>query len=149
MNPERTGSALHQAIVDNPGEETPVKMFADFLREQGNEDRATAVAGVVKRYGTDFASRWTALTLSPSQINQDGHDAKPWVEHTRTHADGWTITGTLSHDYVGWVNEFYATHPHHGVVWGDFESLVFASSEEAYQDFYSKHAPEEWCYEDI
>lgn len=36
-----------------------------------------------------------------------------------------------------------------GKVWGDFEYIVYADSEEAYEDFYKNHPPEEWDYWDI
>ena len=76
-----------------------------------------------------------AFTLDPSEIG--------------THDDGWAITGEIHEDYYEWVNEFEATHPIYGRVWGDFENKVFADSEEGYADFYAKHSPFEWDYWDI
>ena len=66
-----------------------------------------------------------------------------------THATGWTIIGEIHEDYYEWINQFNAAHPQLGDVWGDFESIVYATSKEAYDDFYSNHPPEEWDYWDI
>lgn len=90
---------------------------------------------VTKTYGKDFHSEGGALTLKPSDLV--------------THPDGWTITGEVHEDYYEWVNEFEATHPVYGRVWGDFEAQVFADSQEAFDHFYISHQPEAWDYGDI
>lgn len=103
---------------------------------------------IVKRFGVDFHSEAGALTLNVSEVS----DADPEPEggvHTRTHADGWTITGRVHEDYFTWVNEFEATHRTLGRVAGDFEGEVRASSEEAFADFYEKHGPHAWDYAEI
>ena len=69
--------------------------------------------------------------------------------HSRTHADGWTISGVVCEDWVSWVNDFEAHHPVYGRVWGNFEDKVFADSEEGYRAFYHSHTPESWDYWDI
>ena len=69
--------------------------------------------------------------------------------NSRTHEDGWTITGKIHNDYYTWVNEFEAKHPEYGKVWGDFESEVYATSEKAFEHFYANHKPEAWDYRDI
>lgn len=66
-----------------------------------------------------------------------------------TQPSGWTITGEIHEDYYEWVNEFEATHPDFGRVWGDFEKEVFADSQEAYDHFFAQHPPKEWDYFDI
>lgn len=70
-------------------------------------------------------------------------------DSSRTHKDGWTISGNILQDWGFWVNTFEASHPDFGRVWGDFESEVFATSEAAFQDFYEKHPPFSWDYGDI
>jgi len=76
-----------------------------------------------------------ALTLSPSVLGEN--------------ASGWTISGQVHEDYFEWINEFEAVHPDFGRVWGDFESEVYADSEEGLQHFLDNHSPEEWDYWDI
>lgn len=136
-----------KAIRKDPGDEVTRKVFADWLEDRG-DDRATLLRdGVVKKFGIDFHSSGGALTLDVGDVcaikRQDsGH-------HTRTHEDGWTISGTIHEDYYIWVNDFTATHPFLGRVEGNFEDLVLASSEEAFADFYAKHTPMAWDYMDI
>lgn len=100
---------------------------------------------VVKRFGVDFTSDGGALTLDPSQIGAQS-DTGFW---SRTHPDGWTIEGESHEDYFTWVNAFVARHPTLGTVWGDFEGRVYATSEEGFADFYGKHPPTAWDYQDI
>ena len=76
-----------------------------------------------------------ANTLSPKYIG--------------TNESGWTITGEVHEDYYTWVNEFLATHPDLGIVSGNFESDVYATSKTAYDDFIKHHPPEQWDYHDI
>lgn len=102
---------------------------------------------ITKKFGVDFESPGGALTLPVSAVSVD-----PDVEggtHERTHESGWTIRGAVIEDYFTWVNEFTASHPQHGNVWGDFEAEVCADSEEGFQHFYQNHAPEEWDYMEI
>jgi len=86
------------------------------------------------------------LTLGAGEVRENsclpGH-------YTKTHSDGWTISGEVLEDYYEWVNDFEASHPTLGRVWGNFESEVHADSEEAFADFWEKHEPEEWDYGDI
>jgi len=77
-----------------------------------------------------------ALTLSPSEVE-------------RKHKDGWKIKGEIHEDYYSWVNDFEASHPRYGKVWGNFEGTVFATSEKAFNHFYKHHPPNAWDYQDI
>lgn len=101
---------------------------------------------ITKKFGIDFHSDGGALTLNQSEVTDSGDTSG---EHTRTHADGWTITGEIHEDYFVWVNYFEATHPIYGRVWGDFESEVYADSGEGFAHFYANHVPEAWDYWDI
>lgn len=62
---------------------------------------------------------------------------------------GWYISATINHDYYDWVNLFIAKHEKFGIVCGDFEDEIFATSKKAYKDFVKKHPPTEWDYRDI
>lgn len=101
---------------------------------------------ITKRIGTDFTSRGGALTLPVSAVSDKDVSGGT---HSRTHDSGWTISGEVHEDYFVWVNAFEASHPTLGRVWGDFESEVFADSEEAFADFWRHHEPEDWDYGDI
>lgn len=90
---------------------------------------------VTRTFGKHFTSSGGALTLSPSFIG--------------TNDSGWTIKGEIHEDYYEWVNEFSASHPQYGRVWGNFETVVRATSKRAFDHFYVHHTPEAWDYGDI
>lgn len=89
-----------------------------------------------------------ACTLNPEEVFPVDHRDETGT-FTRTHADGWTITGTIVEDYFYWVNSFEAVHPCYGRVWGNFEEEVYCDSEEGFLDFMTRHKPELWDYHDI
>lgn len=62
---------------------------------------------------------------------------------------GWTIQGKICEDWYEWVNEFEATHPDFGRVWGNYETEVHADSEAAFKHFYANHPANVWDYGDI
>lgn len=62
---------------------------------------------------------------------------------------GWTIDAEIHEDYYEWINEFKASHPKYGKVWGNFEDIVYASSKKAYERFLKDHPYTEWDYQDI
>lgn len=62
---------------------------------------------------------------------------------------GWTIKGEVCEDYYKWINHFEAEHPIHGWVEGNFETIVSASSEDAYYQFIKDHPYHEWDYYDL
>lgn len=83
-------------------------------------------------------------------FNIEGHLAKTLRESDiGTHTDGWAISGEIHEDYYKWVNAFEAAHPVYGKVWGNFETTVYAESEEGYDHFVQHHPPEDWDYWDI
>jgi|SRR4028118_551603 hypothetical protein len=99
---------------------------------------------ITKEYGEDkdFYSEGGALTLPFDDI-QCG------TSHEETFSSGWTIKGEVTGDYWTYMNEFEATHPLYGKVWGDFEDEVYADTEEGFQHFYANHPPEAWDYWDV
>lgn len=86
-------------------------------------------------FSKKYESTGGARTLSPGQLGLN--------------ESGWTIDGEIHKDYYQWVNEFSATHPEYGRVWGDYESVVYADSEVAFNHFVKHHPPDEWSYLDI
>jgi len=95
---------------------------------------------VTKECGKDFGFEQTenshdALTLDPSDLG--------------VNESGWEIKGEVIEDWYEWVNAFEATHPDFGRVWGDFESFVYADSEQGFKHFYENHPPTSWDYWDI
>ncbi len=61
----------------------------------------------------------------------------------------WTLQAKVISDWYSWANYFVAISEDYGIVAGDFEETVIASSEAALDDFL-KHFPyEEWDYADI
>lgn len=89
-----------------------------------------------------------AYTLSPSEVCEEGGKDDDTI-YSRTHSDGWTISGRIHEDYYYWVNEFSATKEDGSFVKGDFESEIHASSIEAVEDFIQHHTPSYWDYWDI
>lgn len=89
-----------------------------------------------------------AYTLYASEVYERGGKDDGTI-YSRTHADGWTISGCIHEDYYYWVNEFSATKKDGSFVKGDFESEIHASSVEAVKDFIKHHAPSYWDYWDI
>lgn len=104
---------------------------------------------ITKKAGIDFEyNNEMALTLDPWTVRPNDSDV---VKSTcsRTHENGWTVSGYVHEDYAEWVNQFEAHHPDFGRVWGDFEEEVFADSEEGFEDFYRNFPPNVWDYADI
>lgn len=98
-------------------------------------------------FARKFEMNSMAHTLSADEVCEGHGSLTGWS--TRTHADGWTISGVIAEDYFYWVNAFEASHPRYGRVWGDFEEEVYADSQEAFDAFYAEHTPEFWDYQDI
>lgn len=106
-----------------------------------------SIMKITKKFGIDFDSPGGALTLGVSEVSENNRVCDG--EHSRTHSDGWTIKGFVREDYYAWVNDFEATHPKLGRVWGNFEHEVHASSKKAFDHFYKNHKPKAWDYMDI
>ena len=62
---------------------------------------------------------------------------------------GWTFKADIQEDWYEWVSYFESFHPDYGIVYGDFEDKVRASSKEAYKHFIKHHPFEDWDYGDI
>jgi hypothetical protein len=62
---------------------------------------------------------------------------------------GWTVIAHIIIDYYEWINYFEAFHPKYGIVYGDFESDVYYSSEDTLEHFLKNHPIENCDYWDI
>ena len=98
---------------------------------------------ITKTFEKDYDSM--AYTLNTKEVDGPVIDGLP----TLTHPDGWTISGKIHDDYYEWVNEFKAVHDTYGIVEGNFDEEVTATSQEGYDHFFLHHTPEEWDYWDI
>lgn len=79
-----------------------------------------------------------------------GHLARTLSAHcVGENKSGWLIRADVHEDYYKWVNYFEAFHMDYGVVYGDFEEGVYASTEEALEQFFKDHPFEDWDYWDI
>lgn len=110
--------------------------------------------GVIKRAKIDYPYKDEALTLNICEVAVITDAMRQGLELsgkecTRTHVDGWTITGIIFNDWYSWVNNFSATHPEYGAVHGNFETEVHADSEAGFQHFYTHHTPTSWDYSEI
>jgi uncharacterized protein (TIGR02996 family) len=131
--------ALVKTIAAGPDNRAARLVYADWCEDHGRTATAAALRAetppTIKRFGVDFDSPGGALTLGPDDIGLG--------------RSGWLVAGEVHEDYYEWVNDFAAAHPDLGVVWGNFESSVYATSEAAYANFYAAHPPEAWDYHDI
>jgi hypothetical protein len=98
-----------------------------------------------------FDYPYDARTLYLHYVSDDeSDDENPYKSYsTKTHENGWTISGEIHYDWVTWVNEFSAKHPVFGRVYGDFEKEVISDSEEGYNDFINNFPIDIWDYQDI
>jgi hypothetical protein len=102
---------------------------------------------ITKKYGVDYpVSKGGALTLRREDVTE-GQEESGF--RYREHESGWLIAGDIKEDYFTWVNSFFASHPKFGLVFGDFEQKVYASSQEAFNHFWKHHRPNAWDYGDI
>ena len=88
-----------------------------------------------------------AWTLGPDCVSIFDDTKQDWSQDnnnisTRVHDNGWTITGQIQEDYYSWVLEFVAFHPQYGMVWGNIDQEILATSEEAWLMF-SREFPAE------
>jgi hypothetical protein len=97
-----------------------------------------------KKFSLDFPHQ--ARTLDPFVVSDvkyaDG-------EHELTHDNDWTVKAVIHEDYYYWINDFKANHPKFGRVWGNFEDIVYADSEDGYNEFLKEFPYTEWDYWDI
>jgi hypothetical protein len=117
------------------------------IKKKKNRAREEAI-WTIKEFGKDFHSIGGALTLKPREV-YEGEDVRSIKNSSRTHSSGWTILGDVKEDYFVWVNDFKAEHPKLGIVFGNFEKMVKASSEDAFSHFIKHHTPVAWDYDDI
>ena len=83
----------------------------------------------------------SARTILTNECDEEG-----MVEIKR---GSWTLKAEVVEDWYMWANEFVAISEDFGIVAGDFEKTVIASSHRSLDDFL-KHFPyEEWDYQDI
>ena len=111
-----------------------MKTFKEYLNEANKQESKAMVKISADEIVAQFGHS-SACTLDPGYIGDND--------------SGWTITGEVHTDHYSWVNEFKATHPKLGEVYGDFEAEVFASSKQAYDHFVKHHEPDCWDYQDI
>ena len=118
----------NQEIIDNPDGTITIKLT-------GPKDPSYASS--------------PAYTLYPSEVADGGYTVNDGNVYTRTHKDGWTISGCIAEDWFEWVNDFVATKKDGSFVKGNFEYEIQASSVKAVKDFLKNHAPSYWDYWDI
>lgn len=121
----------------------------------------TATTAITKTFDKDFSHLFgeyhysKALTLSVTAVMGIPNCVETGLVFDRDtvysyiHDSGWTISGKLRADWFIWVNDFEASHPKYGRVWGNFEKEVHADSEDGFNDFWTHHQPKAWDYGDI
>lgn len=97
---------------------------------------------------------WVSKTLGVDYFCYTGHVEKPVIylyKNTSTLCSqnayncGWIIEAkrVQSEFYAefSWIEEFKATHPIHGIVFGDYQSKVYASTNKAFEHFHQYYFP--------
>lgn len=88
------------------------------------------------------------LAFAEEVLGAGTTDTKNDETYTRTHPDGWTITGEIYNDWYSWVIEFQATHPTYGRVWRTGDT-IYADSEAGFKAFTQNHPFSQFDYGDI
>jgi hypothetical protein len=73
-------------------------------------------------------------------------------QYSRTHKNGWTISGKIVEDWVSWVPFITAFHKKYGVIYGDFSEeiiVVLDNPDEALFHFLDNNTPLVWNSYDI
>ena len=61
---------------------------------------------------------------------------------------GWIVSGEVQDDFFTWVNNFAAVKDS-DFVCGNFESEIWATNQEAYDDFIKNCPPDSWDYDEL
>lgn len=109
---------------------------AQYVTEMTNSSDGLSISFNIKKYLQKFIFA-TDQYRDPAQ-----QGAICYKQTSRTHDDGWTISGTPYglHCMIQ-MDAFEAAHPELGTVSGNFNSKVTASSPQAYYSFVAAHAP--------
>jgi hypothetical protein len=144
------------------GKDVPVKRkrliysltgLRNFIFNKGSETNCPECEELKLREVCDFqvplepTPEGMRTTLNPEEVVSD-HQYETGL-YCHRHPDKWMIKGIIYEDAYYWVEDFVAYHPKYKFVFGNFEEDVYASSEEAYKDFISKHTPHTWDGGDI
>lgn len=116
----------------------------NFIFNQGRDDNCPECEELMLREVCEFEvvqevpSNMTA-TLEPQEV-MPGHQYEVGL-YCHSHPDRWMIKGVI---HEGWVSSFVAYHPIYKFVFGDFNDVVYATSEEGYKNFVKGHSPNVW-----
>jgi hypothetical protein len=137
--PESVNSRLEKSQLKNsdllpPEFEDRKVVWSDALeseRAKANASRPFEVA-----FGTDYGLEGSdeapnRISLNPLYLGK--------------HVDGWEIAGLIhNEDWFYAVGAFEAKHPEFGVVYGDFEKTVKATSAKGFFEFIAAYPPIVW-----
>jgi len=85
--PKADGAALLQTILDHPDDDAPRLVYADWLEEQGQQERAEFIRVQIELAATlpEYSARWRELTARQSELWQDHGD------NWRKEAPAWAV----------------------------------------------------------
>jgi hypothetical protein len=75
-----------------------------------------------------------------------------YKQYSRTHKNGWTISGKIVEDWVSWVPFITASHKNYGIIYGDFSEEIIVVSDnpdKALFHFLDNNMPLVWSSWDI
>ena len=138
--------AIHAASIVQGLQSGEHNWFCDFSHKNPVKPR-NWLQPLSFKPKTDYPYDGNALTLDAHVAHRNKSDVEGM--HARAHSDGWIIGADIHEDYYYWINEFWALHPKHGFVFGNFEQEVWAPSRSALDAFMSVFPPNSWDYQDI
>lgn len=92
-------------------------------------------------FGEDFYNE-DGLVLPPSYVTDDEFPINMSKIYVKQHDSGWQICGLICKDETAnYIYNWLAVHPKYGRVLGDFDSNVYADTDEGFKHFYKHHPP--------
>lgn len=75
-----------------------------------------------------IVSQHLDISFSPWDISNK-KKLEYYKQYSRTHKNGWTISGQIVEDYVSWVPFITASHKNYGIIYGDFSEEIIVVSD--------------------
>ena len=106
---------------------------------------------LTKEYINDIVGQHLDISFNPWDISNK-KKLEYDKQYSRTHKNGWTISGKIVEDWVSWVPFITAFHKSHGIIYGDFSEEIIVVSDnpdEALFHFLDNNTPLVWNSYDI
>jgi hypothetical protein len=117
-----------------------------------NEDGKIKIwyGDLTKEY-MNYVGEHLSITFNPWDISNK-KKLEYYKQYSRTHKNGWTISGQIEEDWVSWVSFITAFHKSYGIIYGHFSEEIIVVSDnpdEALFHFLDNNTPLVWNSWDI